>query len=379
MKSVGIVGYANSSGLGQMISALRKQKLVHSQFVISHPIKGTNDLEDFPHTSGDLSPTPTQFIFYLDTCKPNVLIFIETPFNFDFFEIAHNRGIRVILIPMVDSISYVKFQPYLNYIDLFLMVTKWGYSLYSSHYPDKTKYLPWPIDTDYFHPDKIQGTMEHHSFLHNQGFGGAGYRKATDQVITAFRQLSTMNKTATLLLNSQPNEDQHSQVIQNVPQISVYIRDYPEAIDVYKYGAIYVAPSRREGLGLPIREAMACGLPVITTNAPPMNELFSDDYPLFVKVHTKVNLQFGDIPLYEANAYDLMLKMQWAINHPQLCKEIGEKNRKEIENNYSWNTPVTSNNALLLSAYNDKQYEWMGNISSSAYWHQYKRVFMGTD
>ncbi|MBK6328498.1 MAG: glycosyltransferase [Chloroflexi bacterium] len=41
---------------------------------------------------------------------------------------------------------------------------------------------------------------------------------------------------------------------------------------LYKRGDVYVYPSRLDGIGLSVPEALASGLPVITTDSPPMNE-----------------------------------------------------------------------------------------------------------
>lgn len=44
-------------------------------------------------------------------------------------------------------------------------------------------------------------------------------------------------------------------------------------IKLYKDSDIYIHGALAEGFGLPILEAMACGLPVLTLDAPPMNEI----------------------------------------------------------------------------------------------------------
>jgi glycosyltransferase involved in cell wall biosynthesis len=42
--------------------------------------------------------------------------------------------------------------------------------------------------------------------------------------------------------------------------------------DLYEEGDVCVQPSRWEGVGLPLLECQASGLPLVTTDAPPMNE-----------------------------------------------------------------------------------------------------------
>jgi len=136
-------------------------------------------------------------------------------------------------------------------------------------------------------------------------------------------------------VHGQPGEVKHSQLRQGAA--STQQEDFLEAIDIYRKGMVYACPSRREGLGLPILEAMSCGLPVITTDAPPMNEWFPEDYPLLVKVHVQTDLPYGDIPMHIPNVYDLMKKMEFAYKNPKLMEQIGETNRIIIQEKFSWN------------------------------------------
>jgi 1,2-diacylglycerol 3-alpha-glucosyltransferase len=62
------------------------------------------------------------------------------------------------------------------------------------------------------------------------------------------------------------------------PRVEVVLEDLPidEHLALFASGDVCVAPSRWEGLGLHLYEAMALGLPVITNDAPPMNEVIAD-------------------------------------------------------------------------------------------------------
>ncbi len=334
---IGLIGYSNHSGLGVMTKALRDQGIVTSQMVIEHPIKGTHDLaKDFPYTLADLKPTKEQLYKYIEKCNPTVVICIETPFNFEFFEILHNKGIKTILIPMIDSISYKEFFTYAKYIDLVVNVTKVGNQIYKANWPGEHTYIPWPIDTEYFNPRNRDDSTKSATFLHNEGFGGAGFRKGTDMVFTAFQQLLYQIKDITLRVRSQCEESEHSQIRKGLQGVIIDPGELTCAIDTYNYGKIYIAPSRREGLGLPIPEAMACGLPVITTDASPMNEWFIEDKSLLVKVQQQSMLPYGDIPMFTCSVYDLMQKMKFTAENPNLMEEIGKQNCNIIQENFSW-------------------------------------------
>ena len=42
---------------------------------------------------------------------------------------------------------------------------------------------------------------------------------------------------------------------------------------VYRRAAVVLQPSDREGFGLPVAEAMACGTPVVASDLPPLREV----------------------------------------------------------------------------------------------------------
>lgn len=341
MAKPGFIGYVNHSGLGTIAANFRNRLPLDSQFIIKHPIKDasgeTYDI-GIPHTFGDLTPTEDQLNEYLDTCKPEVVIIVETPFNFNFFKIMHDRGIKIILIPMIDSIGVEKFIPYEKYMDLVINFTEIGQRIYEKKWPGNINgiHIPYPIDTEYFCSSRAETAFAEFTFAHSEGHGGAGFRKATDLVFQAFQQLSYKFKDITMLVNSQCSEQEHSQ-LRAVDRVTISRKNLSNAIDLYRDGRIFVCPSRREGLGLPILEAMACGLPVITTDAPPMNEWFPEDYPLLVKVQCQTDLPYGDIPMYTPSAYDLMQKMEFAYKNIELMEQIGKMNCNIIKEKFSWN------------------------------------------
>lgn len=344
MVKLGFIGYVNNSGLGTIAASFRKHLPLDSQFVIKHPIKdapnGTYDI-GIPHTFGDLAPTIDQLNEYLDICKPEAVIVVETPFNFDFFKIMYDRGIKVVLIPMIDSIEVKRFIPYEKYIDLVINFTKVGQKIYEDKWIGSGIcgiHIPYPIDTEYFYPSNTEVEF---TFAHSEGWGGSAFRKGTDLIFTVFQQLCHMCKgRPTIWVHSQPGEARHSQFLKMmkaaVRGTDIHRENLLNARDIYSRGQIFICPSRREGLGLPILEAMACGLPVITTDAPPMNEWFPEDYPLLVKVQCQTDLPYGDVPMYTPNAFDLMKKMELAYKNPEEMEQIGKTNRIIIQEKFSW-------------------------------------------
>ena len=56
----------------------------------------------------------------------------------------------------------------------------------------------------------------------------------------------------------------------------------PDVIDFYAAADLYVSPSREDSFGLPVAEAMACGLPVITSKFAGISELIQNEHDGFV-------------------------------------------------------------------------------------------------
>jgi glycosyltransferase involved in cell wall biosynthesis len=58
-------------------------------------------------------------------------------------------------------------------------------------------------------------------------------------------------------------------------QLRGYV-EKPQLADLYRGAAALLLPSRYEGFGLPVLEAMACGTPVVATNDPALREVGGD-------------------------------------------------------------------------------------------------------
>lgn len=100
-------------------------------------------------------------------------------------------------------------------------------------------------------------------------------RKGVDVLLAAYGRAFTAKDNVTLIIKCFPNP--HNTVEQDIaalraenpslPRIVLINQDLPEARlkELYRQCHALVAPSRGEGFGLPMAEAMLLGLPVITT------------------------------------------------------------------------------------------------------------------
>lgn len=88
---------------------------------------------------------------------------------------------------------------------------------------------------------------------------------------------------------------------------------------LYENAAAYIFPSLSEGFGLPGLEAMQYGVPVVSSNATCLPEVYKD-----------AALYFDP---YDPS--DMAAKIEQVLNSPKLAKQLAEKGRKLVKT-YSW-------------------------------------------
>ncbi len=117
----------------------------------------------------------------------------------------------------------------------------------------------WPIDVSDF-DFRIRSVCRRYVTIN--GSPADGRRKGLDLLLEAARRLPRIP----FLIRSQ-SED--------LPPMPPNVELRPAVAsnrELYSEGDVCVQLSRWEGLGLPLLECQAAGLPLITTDAPPMNE-----------------------------------------------------------------------------------------------------------
>ncbi len=98
--------------------------------------------------------------------------------------------------------------------------------------------------------------------------------------------------------------------------------------------SIHLCPSEAEGFGHCIAEAMSCGAVTLTTDAPPMNELITNDRGILV-AHYRTRKQRAGINYY-VDSEDLERKIEQIIQMEQSSMQaLGRNARKWFEQNDS--------------------------------------------
>lgn len=162
-------------------------------------------------------------------------------------------------------------------------------------------------------------------------------RKPARPVVEAFSQ--TNDPRLRLVVKGQVRREKLGwleQASRRDPRIEVVLDDLPIAEHQRLFGSadVCLAPSRWEGLGLHLFEAMAFGMPVITNDNPPMNEVVEDSFNgLLVGAEQRGRATSG-IPAYTPDVGELREAIE-RLAEPSLREQLAGGAR-EARRRLSW-------------------------------------------
>lgn len=132
-----------------------------------------------------------------------------------------------------------------------------------------------------------------------------------------------------------------------------------EMVAFYHSADAFVLPTRGEGWGLPIVEAMCCGLPVITTGIGPMLEYASSETALLLDYELvqardphfeRFNQWFKWGRWAEPGVAQLRRFMRQLFENPERGREMGRRAAEQIRSNWTWNHAVIKIRDALRAA-----------------------------
>lgn len=193
-------------------------------------------------------------------------------------------------------------------------------------------YVKWGTDTDLFKPSDNKKDII--TFFHSVGMSE---RKGTDILLEAFVE-GECYKRAKLIVHTQIPIEKVCKY--NKSQLKEYGIDVIEktvtAPGLYYLGDVYVYPTRLDGLGLTMYEALSCGIPVITSDFPPMNEAVNSNIGRVVKIrdyYCRNDAYYYPMVICDKN--DLISAMNWYIEHPEELNEQKIAARRYALENYT--------------------------------------------
>lgn len=210
-------------------------------------------------------------------------------------------------------------------------------------------YIPWGTDTDLFHPSPswpepvVPGVV---TFFLSSGYSPT--RKGVDLAVRAF---SRVTSPARLIIHEQKD------LLRELPdlapildaeivkgRIEILHKTIP-APGGYHLGDVYLYPSRLDGIGLTVCEALACGLPVIVPDEPPMNEFVDGNGKVGFRVPVVKRFVRSDgyyWPMCELDVEQLSRVMESLACHPERLSVLKCNARTHAVSDRSWKTNATA-------------------------------------
>ena len=259
---IGLVGYHAASGLGEVNRQIAEYIGISTWLVRPHrnQARGKPEVPGVEVLMGDVSNARLVNAFL---SKVDVVVFAETEYFPGLIKEAKRRGKRIVCVPMIE---WTPVGGWTKDINLFVCPT--GQSYLSLHKELPCASFAWPFDTSRF---QFRQRSLCQRFLFINGNGGVGGRKGAAVVQEAKRLWPEMP----LVVRSQKPLDW--------PAGTEVLPPVKENSDLYSEGDVLLMPHSVDGIGLELMEAMASGMPVVATDAPPWNE-----YPLLRSISTDI-------------------------------------------------------------------------------------------
>ena len=214
--------------------------------------------------------------------------------------------------------------------------------------------VPEGVDPDIFHPEKepfseIQ-SLQGFKFLH---VGKYEERKGTKDLIIAFDNVFRDCSDVLLILACHNFFIKGFDIQKELTQLQLVhpekiipispIAEHKDLARLYVSCDAFVSPFKAEGWGLPIIEAMSCGLPVIITNYSGPTEYTHADNAYLIDYHLEPiqtpyflsnNNHYGQWASPDLD--HLMYLMKHVYCHQEQARLLGMAASKEIRNHWTW-------------------------------------------
>ncbi|MCS7290074.1 MAG: glycosyltransferase [Roseiflexus sp.] len=238
-----------------------------------------------------------------------------------------------------------------NTMDEVWTPSRWGATVFANAGVTRPIYvMPLGYDPARFRPDgparRITGRFTFLSVFE------WGERKAPDVLLRAYAAAFTRRDDVVLILRVN-NFDAEVDVARQIaalrlpanapPIVLLYNRHISDESlgALYRSADCFVLPTRGEGWGLPILEAMACGLPVIATDWSGQTEFLhrTVGYPLRVR---RLVAADAKCPYYlgwqwaEPDIEHLVALMRHVYDHPDEARRVGARAAQETAARWTW-------------------------------------------
>lgn len=254
----------------------------------------------------------------------------------------------------------------INRLDAVCTASNWGVNvLRSNGVAIPCHVIPGGVDPARFYPAALADKPQPFRFLH---VGKAERRKGIDLLVRAFNEAFQGDPAIRLTLSIDNIFAKGLVPERYVARLTAGLR-YPTGnIDIVHFvediRSLYhrhhcgVFPTRAEGIGLPIMEAMACGLPVIASHNSGITEYANEQNAILLKnlaaepVYCPIFFRNpGEMGTWDSpDVEELTEKMRWVVNHYDEARRIGAQAADWMKYRHTWDHVAERFMPLLSSS-----------------------------
>ena len=144
-------------------------------------------------------------------------------------------------------------------------------------------------------------------------------------LLKAFKKLVEMDPTRQLLLIARPKAGGDTEALIQRLGLVDHIRfvgdaSHEEINRLYAESAVAVVPSIYEGFGLPAVEAMAAGIPLVSSDGGALAEVVAD----------------GGLVVPAGDSDALAQTLERVLSDTALARTLGDKGRQRVERHFCW-------------------------------------------
>jgi glycosyltransferase involved in cell wall biosynthesis len=208
---------------------------------------------------------------------------------------------------------------------------------------EKVKIVPHGVDLNLFYPGEKPKKCV---FIANKGFRNMEDRGGIQYLLKAYIQEFTKADNVELILKINPaygvldiNQIAKSMGhTENSAPIKVILDavEYNKMVKFYNEGTVFVSPTRSEAYNLPCIEAMACGLPVITTKFGGQTDYCNDSNSWMISgelTEVKHELEYEGVMWMTPSIEELRNAMREAYSKPEKVESKGKEALKTAKQN----------------------------------------------
>jgi 1,2-diacylglycerol 3-alpha-glucosyltransferase len=358
---IGICAYWFNRGQGVVARQLRSalDSLGHETFVLARPTRASNIRPAFVDRTGVWDQAriteaseyriPASELLAWGREHELDVAFFDQNYEFEAIQGLRQSGVRTVSRFVWEQFSREHVEAAKRALDVVYSLTESERERYEDMGISSPR-VHWGI-----HPELLEFARDHDPDLHPGRltfFYPAGFlsrRKPVKEVLRAFKRVP--GERARLIVKGQVERRQNvlGRGSRRDPRVEVTLEDLPTDQHLRLFGSadVCVAPSRWEGLGLHLYESMALGLPVITNDDPPMNEVIIDsDNGLLVRSRRRGRASSG-IPARSPSVRGLADAMRRSLD-PELRRQLDEGVRAARER-LSWERTVADYAELIAA------------------------------